>query len=122
MPRCSGSKPDGSPCQRIVGASQRYCHAHDPTRSEARRRAASRAGRSRSGGELGEVRDLLRQITNRVLDGSLDRSTAIAANQLLNTRVRLIEITRRVQEQDELLERLAELEERAALVWGDRRA
>jgi hypothetical protein len=68
------------------------------------------------------VRDLLRQITNRVLDGSLDRSTAIAANQVLNTRVRLIEIARRVQEQDELLERLTELERRTALVWGDRRA
>jgi hypothetical protein len=120
MPRCCATKPNGEPCERTVGASQSRCYSHDPARKEVRRRAASRAGRSRSGGELGEVRDLLRQITNRVLDGSLDRSTAIAANQLLNTRVRLIEVARRVQEQDELLERLAELEERAALAGGSR--
>ena len=65
---------------------------------------------------------MLRELTDRVLDGSLDRSTAIAANQILNTRVRLVEVARRVQEQDELLERLAELEERAALFRGGRRA
>ena len=122
MAKCSGFKPDGSPCQRIVAGSSSFCHSHHPGRREQRRRAASRAGRTRLGRELREVRDLLREITERVLDGSLDRSTAIAANQLLNTGVRLIEVARRVQEQDELLDRLAELEERAALVLGGRSA
>lgn len=119
MARCAGKKPDGVPCERIVGASQQYCYSHDDERKAERSRNASRAGRSRSGGELGEVRDLLREITDRVLDGSLDRGTAIAANMVLNTRVRLIETTRRVQEQEELLSRLGELEERAAV--GGRR-
>ena len=36
MPRCAGSKPDGTPCERIVGASQTYCFSHDPARKEIR--------------------------------------------------------------------------------------
>ena len=122
MPRCAGSKPNGTPCERIVGASQRYCFSHDPGRRAERRRNAARAGRSRPGGELGEVQNLLREITDRVLDGEMSTTVGIAVNQILNTRVRLIEVRRRVQEQEELLQRLVELEDRAALVGGGRRA
>jgi hypothetical protein len=122
MPRCGGFKGDGSPCERIVGASQRFCYAHDPARKEERRRAASRAGRSRSGGELGEVRELLREITERVLSGEMSTSVGITVNQVCNTRLRLIEVSRKLQEQQEVLDRLAALEERAALIGGARGA
>jgi hypothetical protein len=47
MPRCAGNKDDGSPCERIVKASQRYCYSHDPERAEERKRNASRGGRSK---------------------------------------------------------------------------
>jgi hypothetical protein len=37
MPRCAGKKEDGSPCERIVGASHTYCYSHDPKRAAERR-------------------------------------------------------------------------------------
>ncbi len=119
IPRCHGSKPNGTPCKRIVGASQQYCFSHSPERKAERSRNARRAGRSRSGGELGEVRDLLKKVTAMILNGDIETASAAVLNQVLNTRVRLIEVTRRVQEQEELLERLSELEERA-VVGGQR--
>lgn len=115
MPRCHGYKANGKPCERIVAASQRFCFSHNPARKDERRRNASRAGRSRSGGELGEIRDLLREITNRVLDGGLDSKVAAVAGQLLNTRLRGVDISRRLAEQQELIDRLETLEERAGL-------
>lgn len=56
MPRCSGNKPDGTPCERIVAASQTYCFSHDPARKEERRRNAARAGRSKPNKELVEIK------------------------------------------------------------------
>ncbi len=121
---CSFIKPSGQRCEARPMKGKNFCYGHHPdlaaVRSENGRRGGRRAGRGRGSGELSEVRDLLREITDRVLDGSLDRGTAIAANLVLNTRVRLIEVSRRVQEQEELLARLGELEERAALVGGRR--
>ena len=122
MPRCSGFKPNGEPCERIVRASQIYCYSHCPDRKEERRRNASRAGRSRSDGELGEVRELLRQITSRVLSGEMSTSVGTTLNQVCNSRIRLIEVSRKLQEQQEVLDRLADLEERAALIGGGWRA
>lgn len=118
VPRCSGFKPDGAPCERIVGASQRFCFSHDPARKDERRRNASRAGRSRPGGELGEIQSLLREITDRVLDGGLDSKVAAVAGQILNTRLRGVEISRRLAEQQELIDRLEALEERAGFGHG----
>jgi hypothetical protein len=45
-----------------------------------------------------------------VLEGRVDRAAAAVANQVANTRLRAIEVERRVREQDELEERLDELE------------
>ena len=45
MPRCRGNKEGGTPCERIVGASQDHCYSHDPDRAAETRRNASR-GRS----------------------------------------------------------------------------
>ena len=52
MPRCAGKKEDGSPCERIVGASHTYCYSHDPGRAAERRRNASRGGRSKANAEI----------------------------------------------------------------------
>ena len=56
MSRCAATKPDGSPCERIVGASRVYCYAHDPSNADRRRRDAAKAGRSTPNAELKEVR------------------------------------------------------------------
>jgi hypothetical protein len=45
-----------------------------------------------------------------VLEGRVERAAAAVANQVANTRLRAIEVGRRMREADELEERLDELE------------
>ena len=114
MSRCSGSKPDGTPCERIVGASQEYCFAHDPDRSEQRRRAArkggKRAGRGRPMAEVAEMRNQIDDLYSSVLTGLVDPKVGAVAAQIANVRVRLMETERKIRETEELEVRLAELE------------
>ena len=114
MPRCAGKKGDGTPCERIVGSSQQYCYAHDPSYAEDRKRAASKAAkspaRSRSNLEVREIKGRLKDLYAAVLEGRAERAAAAVANQIANTQLRAIELERRVHEQDELEERLDELE------------
>ena len=110
MAQCAGTKPTGEPCERIVGASQRYCYAHDPAYAEERRKAASKAARSRHDPEVRQIKASLKDLSAGVLDGTVDRGRAAVANQVLNTLLRAIEVERRVREHDELEGRLDELE------------
>ena len=115
MPRCAGKKGDGTPCERIVGSSQEYCYAHDPSYAEDRKRAASKAAkspaRSRSNTEIREIKGRLKDLYAEVLEGRAERAAAAVANQIANTQLRAIELERRVREQEELEERLDELED-----------
>jgi hypothetical protein len=114
MGRCAGKKGDGTPCERIVSASQTYCYAHDPAFAEDRKKAASKAARSpatsRSTSEIREIKGRLKDLYAAVLEGRAERAAAAVANQIANTQLRAIELERRVHEQDELEERLDELE------------
>ena len=114
MPRCAGKKGDGTPCERIVGSSQEYCYAHDPSYAEDRKRAASKAAkspaRSRATTEIKEIKGRLKDLYAAVLEGRAERAAAAVANQIANTQLRAIELERRVREQDELEQRLDELE------------
>jgi hypothetical protein len=115
MPRCAGKKGDGTPCERIVGSSQEYCYAHDPSYAEDRKKAASKAARSparsRSNTEIREIKGRLKDLYAAVLEGRAERAAAAVANQIANTQLRAIELERRVREQEELEERLDELED-----------
>jgi hypothetical protein len=62
MPRCAGKKEDGSPCERIVGASHSYCYSHDPERAAERRRNASRGGRSKANAEIAGLKAQLKNL------------------------------------------------------------
>jgi hypothetical protein len=114
MARCAGKKSDGSPCERIVGSSREYCYAHDPAYAEDRKKAAAKAARSpakgRSNTEIREIKGRLKDLYAAVLEGQAERAAAAVANQIANTQLRAIELERRVHEQDELEERLDELE------------
>jgi hypothetical protein len=118
MPRCGAFKPNGTPCERIVGASETHCYAHDPDRSDERRRNASRAARSKPNKELQGVKSQLQSIADRTLGNEIDARRATAAVQSLNAKIRAIEVERRVREEDELFERLGELERRARERWA----
>ena len=111
MARCAGFKPDGAPCERIVSASQSYCYGHDPTRREARRRAAAKAGKAKKpSGELAQIKHSIREVVEGVLNGTVDRSVGAVAFQGYNTLLKVAELERKLKEQDILEERFEELE------------
>ena len=110
MPQCSGFKRDGSQCTATVNPPQTRCWWHDPTNAERRRRAASRGGKGKAGRALKELHALLEDLTKRVIEGKLETSRGAVANQLIGTRIRLLEYERRLKEQEELEGRLEELE------------
>ncbi len=118
MPRCSGFKPDGSPCQRIVSPSQTYCPAHDPSRSEQRRRAASKAAKSKPNQEVAEIKQSLKALAVDVLEGRVIRADAAVVSQIYNIVLRALEAERKIREQEELIERLEELEQ-AKHLWEE---
>ncbi|MDP8951916.1 MAG: hypothetical protein M3N18_06725 [Actinomycetota bacterium] len=107
---CTATKRDGSPCTLPPNGSSDLCWAHDPKNAEKRRRGQSRGGRSKQGREIGELKRQLEDLAAGVLGGSVERGSAVAVNQILNTRARLIEIGRKIKETDELEARLEELE------------
>lgn len=122
MARCGGTTRSGGQCTTIVKPPKTRCYQHDPARAEERKSNARMAGRSRPDREIVEIRSILCELTTQVIAGKIDTGPAAVAGQLLNARLRAVEVARRLQEQQDLLDRLAELEERAALVGGGRRA
>jgi hypothetical protein len=110
MPRCAGKKEDGSPCERIVGASQTYCYSHDPERVAERRRNASRGGRSKANAEIAGLKAQLKKLAAGVLSGEVERGAATAVNQIINSQARLLELERKIKETEELEARLEALE------------
>jgi hypothetical protein len=93
----------------VVGPGQSHCYAHDPDRSKERN--ASRGGKSKGHGELGELKKQIKDLAAGVLDGTADRGRAAVANQLYNTLIRAIEQERKARELEELAGRLEALEE-----------
>jgi len=117
MPRCRANKRDGSPCERIVGASQKLCYSHDAVRAAERRRNAAKGGRGRGSSELRGLKTLLQSLADDVLGGRVDRGDAAVVNQLLGTVIRAIEQERKERELVDIEERIAALEGTAK---GDR--
>ncbi len=115
---CAAIKPDGARCKARAMQGSQWCFNHHPDHAQERRRNASKGGQrggrgrpSRSGAEgLQDIKDLLKSLTDDVLSGEVERATAIAANQLLNTALRAIELERRWKEIEDLEGRLEALE------------
>jgi hypothetical protein len=111
MPRCSASKVDGTPCQAIVKESQQLCHAHDPARADQRRRAASKAGKSRTGGEISGIKARLRELAEDVVTDRITTAKGSVAAQILGVYLRACEQERKQREYDELKGEMVELRE-----------
>jgi hypothetical protein len=120
MALCAGTKRNGEGCTATVEPPQRYCWWHDPANADERRRAASRGGRSKPNREIRDLKRELEDLAKGILDGSVERSNAAVVNQILNTRLRAIELERKIREQDELEERLAALEQSQEQKGGSR--
>jgi hypothetical protein len=95
----------------VVGPSQTHCYQHDPKRQEERRRNASKGGRSKGNPKLARLDKQLEDLAADTLEGKVERGVAAVVNQILNTRARLVELERKIREQEELEERLAALED-----------
>jgi small-conductance mechanosensitive channel len=119
MGGCSAIKGNGERCRGIAATGSDYCPAHDPDRAEERKRAASKAARARHDPEIREIKEGLKDLYAAVLEGRVERAAAAVANQVANTRLRALEVERRIREQDELEGHLEELE--AMLADAERR-
>lgn len=124
MARCQAIKPNGERCKGDAMPGAEWCYSHDPGRAEERRRNASKGGRSggrgRGGGEIAEIKDLLSGLTRQVLAGEQQTGRAAVAAQLINTRLRAIELERKTRKQEEIIERLEELERASESQRGGR--
>ena len=109
--RCAGTKRDNSPCTATVEPPQRFCWWHDPANADKRRRAASKAGKSKPSRELPMIKTRLSDLADDVLEGSADKGAAAVAGQLLNTYLRAVAVELKAREQLELVERLEALEQ-----------
>ena len=109
--RCAGTKRDGSPCTATVEPPQTHCWWHDPANADKRRRAASKAGKSKPSRELAGIKQRLSDLADDVLEGRKDRGVAAVASQVLNVYLRAGSVELKAREQLELIERLEALEE-----------
>ncbi len=108
---CIGTKRDGTPCTLPSNGSNGLCWAHDPKNAERRRRGQSRGGKAKASGEIRDLKKQLEDLAGDVLEGRVERGDAVVVNQILNTRARLIELERKVREQDEVIGRIEALEQ-----------
>src|SRR5215217_7484831 len=100
MPRCAGFKQDGGQCSHIVGAAKRYCYNHDPERAQERKRNAAKGGRTP--GASGEIRDLkaqLQSLADLVFELRCDPKVGAVVSQILNIKLRALELERKTREQ-----------------------
>ena len=108
--RCAGTKRDNSSCTATVEPPQRFCWWHDPANADKRRRAASKAGKSKPSRELPSIKTQLQDLVRDVLAGDQETGRAAVANQLINTRLRAIEQERKLKETEDLETRIEALE------------
>src|SRR5215208_7427212 len=120
MSRCRETKANGEPCTLPANGPQGLCWAHDPANAEKRRRGASRGGKAKANRELPFIKAQLEDLTEQVLSGALETGRAAVANQLINTRLRAIELERKIKETDELEARIEALErpQEGGSGWG----
>src|ERR671921_1310576 len=111
---CCATKRNGEPCTLPANGKQGLCWAHDPTTAEQRRRRAQRGGGAKANRELPSIKAQLEDLTERVLSGDLETGRAAVANQLVNTRLRAVELERKIREPEDIEERIAALETMAS--------
>ena|SRR5215208_7513458 len=98
MARCASITRSGEQCRGIVQKGSNYCAAPDPSRGEARKRAASIAGRSKPGTEISEVKRQLRKLADDTLAGRVNAGVASVASQVLGIWLKAVDTEIRERE------------------------
>jgi hypothetical protein len=85
---------------------------------------ASRAAKSKPSRELVGIKLQLQELTDDALAGKVERGVAAVCGQLLNVKLRAVEVERKIRETEEfearleVLERGAEGQRRGGRSWG----
>jgi len=124
MALCAGIRADGGRCGAQAMRNSQWCIGHDPDQAEARRRRASkggkRGGRGRPVTELAALRVENAGIRERLLEGELKPGVAAVAIQSINCDIRAVSASLKAREQEELEQRLEEVEDILRQRKGDR--
>jgi hypothetical protein len=104
--QCRANKRNGEPCTLPAVASDGYCWAHSPEHASERRRAASRAGKSKPSREVRTIKDEIKEAIASVKEGSLDRNIARAMFTGYSVLLDYIRLERGVYVEEELAARL----------------
>ena len=116
MAKCSGITRAGGACKGIPMEGSQWCYVHHPDHAEERRRHGSkggkRGGRGRPTSELARLGTRFEELADKVLGGEVDRAAGAVAGQLLNGARACVRDGMAAREQEELIERLEQLEAR----------
>jgi hypothetical protein len=107
--QCVGITQEGHRCTVSVSSVQEFCHLHDPTRAEGRRRTASRAGRAKGNKEVVALKEEIKVLIADVKAGDLDRNDAAVMIQGYRALKDFIALERQVRETEELAAEVEEL-------------
>jgi hypothetical protein len=115
LSRCAAIKASGERCKGMAMEGSEWCWNHHPSYADERRRhgarGGKRGGRGRPIAERGTLRDENADIRRRLLEGELLPNVAAVAIQSLNCDIRAVATTLKAKEQEEVVERLEDLEE-----------
>jgi hypothetical protein len=107
---CRATKRNGEPCTTPVQGANGYCWVHDPANATRRKRAASKSGRGKASRDVAGVKSQLQELADRVLSGELNRADGAVVSQILNIKLRALELERKLREAEDFEERVAALE------------
>ena len=109
--KCAAKTRNGRPCRGLVRPGSDYCPAHDPARADDRRAAASKAARSKPGGESGALKEQLKKLAEDILARRVEPKAGAVVTQIANAYTRLLEFEKKFQELEEFGAKIAALEE-----------
>jgi hypothetical protein len=114
LSRCTAIKLNGERCKGRAIEGSEWCYNHSPAHAAERRRhgarGGKRAGRGRPLVAASDVADQVQDLADKVLAGELDRADATTCGQLLNVKLRALEVGRKLREAEDLERRMEELE------------
>ena len=124
MGKCTAITRGGDRCRGVAIEGSDYCYAHHPDHEQDQRRAArkggKRGGRGRPTGELARLGARFEELADKVLSGEVDRAAGAVAGQLLNGARACVRDALTAREQEELIERMEQLEEGLQAQKGSR--
>ena len=114
MTKCPAITRNKTACKGRPIDDTGYCYSHHPAHTEERRqhgsRGGRRGGRGRPTSELHRLGKRFEELADQVLAGEIERGVGAVAGQLLNGARACIRDAMAAREQEELIERLEELE------------